>query len=154
MLGHQETIPRSEWCLPIHQLHKETNNKPRKLELTQNAEYAQPWRPQATLEAEYCIQFVSPKVFIKTRMDVVKHLDTGCYVKGTNKHKYTCLNKACLLHSWICIKHTKENRPLLEAHHKEATNGNQMMPFLRPTTVHTGFSYTCYSKYLNKGACQ
>ena len=84
------------------------------------------------------------------RMDVVKHLDTGCYVKGTNKHKYLCLNKACLLHSWICIKHTKENRPLLEAQHKEATNGNQMMPFLRPTTVHTGFSYTCYSKYLNK----
>ena len=65
-------------------------------------------------------------------MDVAKHLDTGCYVKGTNKHKYTCLNKTCLLHKWICIKHTKENRPLLEANHEEATNGNQKMPFLRP----------------------
>ena len=91
-------------------------------------------KKKTALAAEYCLRCFQPKVFIKTGMDTAKHHDTECYVKGTNKHKYTCLNKACLLHSWICVEHTREKGPLLEAHRKESANENQMMPFPRPTT--------------------
>ena len=76
-------------------------------------------------------------MLVKTGMDVAKHHGTECYIRSTHKHKYTCLNNTCLLHSWICIEHSKENRPLIEAHHKEATKAKQTLPFLRPTT------YTC-----------
>ena len=75
-------------------------------------------KKKTALEAEYCLRCFAPRIFVKTGIDVVKHHEDECYVKSTNKHKFTCLNKACLQHSWICCEHTEENRPLLEAHHK------------------------------------
>ena len=35
--------------------------------------------------------------------------------KKDAKNKYTCLNKECATHSWICTKHKDENKPLYEA---------------------------------------
>ena len=44
-------------------------------------------------------------------MDAAKHHKTECCVNGANKHRFTCLNKTCLLHSWICREHIDENGP-------------------------------------------
>ena len=46
--------------------------------------------------AEYCLRCFAPKVVIKNTIDCNKHHQTDCYVSGTNKHKFSCLNKACL----------------------------------------------------------
>ena len=91
-------------------------------------------KKKTALAARYCIRCFAPRVVVKTEMDVAKHHDTECYVRSTNKHKYTCLNNTCLLHSWICMEHSKENRPLIEAHHREAAKAQQPLPLLRPTT--------------------
>ena len=84
------------------------------------------------LEAGYCLRCFSPRIFVMTRTDLIQHRKDECYVKSTNKHKFTCLNKTCLQHSWICRDHTDENRPLLEAHHREAADNNQEIPLLGP----------------------
>ena len=55
-------------------------------------------------------------------MDVSKH-HGKCYVRWNNK--YTCLNSTCLVHSWICMEHPEENRPLIEAHYREAAKTQQ-----------------------------
>ena len=75
-------------------------------------------RRKTALEAGYCLRCFAPRTFVKTEMDLTKHHEDRCYVKSTNKHRFTCLNEACLQHSWICYDYTEENRPLLEAHHK------------------------------------
>ena len=55
-------------------------------------------------------------------MDVSKQ-HRKCYVRSNNR--YTCLNSTCLVHSWICMEHPEENRPLIEAHHREAAKTQQ-----------------------------
>ena len=69
--------------------------------------------------AKYCLRCFAPKVVIKNTIDCNKHHQTECYVSGTNKHKFSCLSKTCLKHSWICQDHVNENKPLLAAHYKE-----------------------------------
>ena len=68
--------------------------------------------------AQYCPRCFAPKLIIK-RNNCNKHLKIRCHVSSKKKHKFTCLNKACLTHSWICKDHIKENIPLLNAHHEE-----------------------------------
>ena len=48
--------------------------------------------------------------------------------KERRKNKHTCLNTSCLEHSWICLKHTDENRPLIEAHYNEFNIWDQQIP--------------------------
>ena len=69
--------------------------------------------------AEYCLQCLVPNVRIKNKTDSNKHNQKRCSVTINMKHKYTCLNTSCLKHSWACIAHAEENRPLTDAHRKE-----------------------------------
>ena len=84
--------------------------------------------------AEYCLRCFAPKVIIKSTLDYNRHHQTDCNVSSTNKHKFSCLNKSCLQHSWICSDHSDENRPLLDAHYKESENNNQLIPLPRSTS--------------------
>ena len=45
------------------------------------------------------------------------------------KNKYTCLNEGCFTHSWICLDHADENRPLFAAHEKEFIEKKQSIVF-------------------------
>ena len=67
--------------------------------------------------AEYCTKCFAPEVFIKS--NTTTHLHKHCEVTQTKKHKFSCLSKTCLKHSWICQDHVEENGPLLAAHHEE-----------------------------------
>ena len=77
--------------------------------------------------AKYCLQCFFPKVFLVNVKDRTKHHETECYVSSTNKHKFSCLNKPCLQHSWTCQNHVDENRPLLDAHYMEFRTRDQQM---------------------------
>ena len=68
--------------------------------------------------AQYCPQCFAPSLIIK-RNNCSKHLKNGCYVSSKRQHKFTCLNKACLKHAWICQDHNDENWPLISAHIQE-----------------------------------
>ena len=59
--------------------------------------------------AQYCPQCFAPKLIIK-KNNCKKHLQNRCYVSSEKKHKFTCLNKTCLTHSWICQDQEDENR--------------------------------------------
>ena len=67
---------------------------------------------------KYCLRCFAPRLIIKKNMRS-KHNKTKCYVSSSRKHKFTCLNKACLTHSWVCEDHIDENIPLIDAHHDE-----------------------------------
>ena len=54
------------------------------------------------------------------------------------KNKYTCLNKDCKLHSWICTAHKDENRPLYEAHQRDFLEKNQRIVFSHLCTMDPG----------------
>ena len=84
--------------------------------------------------AEYCLKCFAPNVFIKNTLDCNRHHKTKCYVSGTNKHKFSCLNTSCLKHSWICQNHVDENRPLLAAHYKEFDTMGQQIPTPAPAS--------------------
>ena len=85
-------------------------------------------KKNTALEAEYCLRCFAPKIYVKTGIDVIKHHEDECYVKGTNKHKFTCLNKSCVKHSWICQDHVDENTLLLAAHYEEFNLQGQQIP--------------------------
>jgi hypothetical protein len=72
----------------------------------------------------YCPQCMGSKVFIKS-----KHIATECVVNHNRKHMYTCLNKDCLLQSWICKTHMEENQPLYDAHMSEVNSKQQNLKF-------------------------
>ena len=67
--------------------------------------------------AEYCTQCFAPGVIIKRNANT--HFREHCKVTQTTKHKFSCLTKTCLKHSWICQDHVEENKPLLAEHHEE-----------------------------------
>ena len=77
-------------------------------------------KKKIAMAAEHCLRCFAPNIFVKTRVDTAKHQETECYVNGTDRHKFTCLNRTCLLHSWICKDHIKENRPQSETHDTES----------------------------------
>ena len=58
--------------------------------------------------AQYCPHCFAPSLVIK-RNNCSKHLQNRCYVSSNKKHKFTCLNRACLKHAWICQDHSDEN---------------------------------------------
>ena len=58
----------------------------------------------------------------------------------TNKHKFSCLNKSCLQHSWTCHSHTEENRPLLDAHYTEIRRRHRWTLNQRRTAYPTAVS--------------
>ena len=76
----------------------------------------------------FCIRCLSTGFTAKSRADLKKHHDSDCYIKPGTK-KYTYLQKDCLQHSWICIKHNKANVPLYEAHMQEFLNKKQNITF-------------------------
>ena len=77
----------------------------------------------------FCPQCMNHKYHFKAFPQLNKHVATECPVKYGRKNKYTCLNKECLMHSWICSKHKEENKPLYEAHIQEITSKNQKLNF-------------------------
>ena len=83
----------------------------------------------------YCLQCMGFKVVVKTNAQISRHVATECVVKHGKKNKYTCLNKECLLHSWICSKHKEENQPLFEAHMQEVTSKQQNLKFCFLTRI-------------------
>ena len=85
----------------------------------------------------YCPQCMGSKVVIKSNGQLSKHIATECVVKHNKKHKYTCLNKDCLLHSWICKNHKEENQPLYDAHMSEVTTKQQNLKFCFVTRLET-----------------
>ena len=77
--------------------------------------------------AQYCPRCFAPRLIIK-RNNCNKHLQNRCYVSSTKKHKFTCLNKTCLKHSWICQDHIDKNKPLIDAHIEEFNLQSQQTP--------------------------
>ena len=69
--------------------------------------------------AEHCPRCFAPGVFLKSKSNANTHLQKHCNVTQTTKHKFSCLTKTCLKHSWICQDHVQENEPLLVAHYEE-----------------------------------
>ena len=69
--------------------------------------------------AEHCLRCFAPGIFIKGNSDANNHHQKNCDVTHTTKHKFSCLKKTCLKHSWICRDHIEENVPLLDAHWEE-----------------------------------
>ena len=58
----------------------------------------------------------------------------------TSKNKYSCLNKDCLKHSWVCRDHAEENKPLFDTHCKEMADKKQNITFsLSPSHLHSTF---------------
>ena len=49
----------------------------------------------------YCLQCMGSKIVVKSNAQINKHIASECVVKCNRKHKYTFLNKDCLLHSWV-----------------------------------------------------
>ena len=78
-------------------------------------------KKKIAMAAEHCLRCFAPNIFVKTKVDTAKHHKTECYVYGINRHKFTCLNRTCLLHSWICKDHIEENGPQSETHDMEST---------------------------------
>ena len=85
----------------------------------------------------YCAQCRGSKVVIKSNGQLSKHIATECIVKHNRKHRYTCLNKDCLLHSWICKNHKEENQPLYDAYMSEVTTKQQNQKFCFITRLET-----------------
>ena len=73
-------------------------------------------KKKIAMAAKHCLRCFAPNIFVKTKVDTAKHHETECYVYGINRHKFTCLNRTCLLHSWICKDHIEENGPQSETH--------------------------------------
>ena len=67
-------------------------------------------------------------VTVKSKTDSNKHNQKRCSVSRAKKHKHTCLNTTCLEYSRICLKHTDEKRPLIEAHYNEFNIWDQQIP--------------------------
>ena len=96
--------------------------------------------------AGYCPQCMGSKYNFKNFSQLNKHVTSECPVRYNKKNKYTCLNKDCLRHSWICHQHREENQPLFEAHMKEITSRQQNLKFCmvsrifmpNPTRHHRG----------------
>ena len=78
--------------------------------------------------AGFCIRCLSID-FIFTDSSLKQHHNNECYVNSDNKHKFSCLHKDCLRHSWVCKQHKYENRPLYETHIKEVTASKQKLSF-------------------------
>ena len=95
-------------------------------------------REKIARTAGYCPQCMGSKIVIKSNAQARTHMATDCTVRFNRKNKYTCLNKDCLLHSWICKTHKEENQPLFDAHMAEVTSKQQNLKFcfvtLSPTT--------------------
>ena len=92
----------------------------------------------------YCLQCMGSKIVVKSKSQINKHIATECVVKYNRKHKYTCLNKDCLLHSWVCKTHKEENQPLYDAHMADVNSKQQSLKFcfvtrlqVRPQRRHT-----------------
>ena len=89
-------------------------------------------RTRTSKLAQYCLRCFAPRLVIK-RTNCNKHHQIKCYVSSTKKHKFTCLNKTCLKHSWFCQDHVDENAPLLAAHYEEFNLQGQQI--LAPTSA-------------------
>ena len=82
-----------------------------------------------TQKAGFCHRCLNPTFTFKAGPELQKHHLTDCYVSKTNKHKYSCLNRDCLKHSWVCLDHTEENKPLFDTHCKEMADKKQNIVF-------------------------
>ena len=89
------------------------------------AEMDQTERTRIARKAGFCHRCFHPNFTSKAGPDLRKHNQTECYISKSNKHKYSCLNKECLKHSWICKDHVEENKPLFNTHCKELADKKQ-----------------------------
>ena len=87
--------------------------------------------------AEYCLRCFAPKVFPRNTPDCNEDCQHECYVSSTNKHKYSCLTKTCLKHSWICEDHIDENKPLRDAHYWDFDSIDQHITVPTNSIAHT-----------------
>ena len=85
-------------------------------------------RNKSAQTAEFCQRCLNPNSTYKKGVEITKHL-IDCYVSKTNKHKYSCINKECLRHSWVCLDHIDENKPLFDTHQKEMRDKKQNISF-------------------------
>ena len=86
-------------------------------------------------EAEYCIKcfdknlkFVNGSHLNKENNQAVK-----CIVTKDSKHRYSCLDKDCMNHMWICRKHKKLNEPTMKKQQARIKNSGATLNFIVDT---------------------
>ena len=67
-------------------------------------------------EAEFCIKCFDKDIKYNNGAHMNKESDqiVPCYVTKETKHRYSCLDKTCLNHMWICRKHKKLNEETMK----------------------------------------
>ena len=87
-------------------------------------------------EIGMCMICLNPKYTVKTEAEKKKHQNSQCSVRKYNKkNKYTCLNTDCSTHSWLCLAHKEENKPLYDTHQKEFIERQQHIIFSHPVIL-------------------
>ena len=99
-------------------------------------------RNDIAIAAQFCTRCMSPKYKSKGRSDLLRHSTHECYMSRPGaKNKFTCLNKECTIHSWICTKHKEENKPLYEAHQREFLDKKQSIVFSHICISDSGYKH-------------
>ena len=75
-----------------------------------------PERFRRAREAEFCINCFDKNIRFSNAAHISKDINqpVQCMVTKDSKHRYSCLDKTCLNHMWICRKHKKLNEPTMK----------------------------------------
>ena len=67
-------------------------------------------------EAEFCIKCFDKGIKFVGDSHLSKETNQAvqCMVTKDSKHRYSCLDKECLNHMWVCRKHKKLNEPVMK----------------------------------------
>ena len=67
-------------------------------------------------EAEFCIKCFDKGIKFVGGSHLSKETNQAvqCMVTKDSKHRYSCLDKECLNHMWVCRKHKKLNEPVMK----------------------------------------
>ena len=94
-------------------------------------------------EAEFCVQCFDKSVKFVGGSHLNKETNQAvqCMVTKNSKHRYSCLDKECLNHMWICRKHKKLNEPTMKKQQARIKNSGGSLNFvadiIAPSTKQT-----------------
>ena len=75
-------------------------------------------------EAEFCVNCFDKNIkFVNgTHIDKQGNQSVPCVVTKESKHRYSCTDKNCLFHMWVCRRHKKLNEQSMKKHQTRIQN--------------------------------
>ena len=82
-------------------------------------------------EAEFCVNCFDKGVKFSggSHFNTQDKQPVKCSVTKDTKHRYSCLDKTCLTHMWVCRKHKKLNEPTMKKQQTRLKNAGGSLNF-------------------------